>query len=158
MIWRLAAILICLAGLARAQNVYTVYVPHPGPVSKVEASSAGAGWDVTVSYDSERCAIACTYRRLRMARLLAPPAAVIRVYAGSARNPQIVIVDPEGLRLPHVAARQSTIREQPGLPSRTMLEIEAGMHGACVPVVVHNPSPVPAPIIPSVPAAAPLRI
>ena len=149
---------MCLAGAAQAQSVYRVYVSHPGPVSKLEASSVGAGWDVTVSYDSERCAIACTYRRLRMARLLAPPAAVIRVYTGSARNPHLVIVDPAGLRLPHVAARESTTREQPGLPSRTMLEIEAGIQGARVPAPVHNPSPVPARIFPSVPAAAPLRI
>ena len=158
MIWRLAAIVVCLAGASQAQSVYKVYVPHAGPVSKVETSSAGAGWDVTVSYDSQRCAIACTYRRLRMARLLAPPSAVIRVYTGSARNPHIVIVDPAGLGLPRAAARESTTREQPGLPSRAMLEIEDAMHGDRVPAAVHTPSPIHIRISPSVPAAVPLRI
>ena len=85
--WRFAALLVCLAAAAHAENgVYKFYVPAGSAVSKVEWSNAGLGWDVAVSFDSEHCQVTCAYRRARdrfspasLLRYLPLPATTIRI-------------------------------------------------------------------------------
>jgi hypothetical protein len=125
--WRLAALLVCLVGAAQAESkVYRYYVPHSGALSKVEWSSPGAGWDVSVGYDAVRCEVFCTYRRTRdsfgptaLSHFLLPPATTIRLYGDSGSNPETVIVDPAGLQFPHLNGREAMQFEWIGIPSRS---------------------------------------
>ncbi len=126
--WRWAALLVCLVGAAQAEsNVYRYYVPHSGAVSKVEWSSPGVGWDVSVGYDAVRCEVFCTYRRTRdsfgptaLSHFLLPPATTIRLYGDSGAKPETVIVDPAGLRFPHLNVREAVQFEWFGIPSRSV--------------------------------------
>jgi hypothetical protein len=155
---RLPALLFCLAGILQAQPVYKFYVPHAAPVSRIETASPGAGWEVTVSYDTERCVIACTYRRMRFARLLAPPVVALRIYADSASKPETVIVDPTNLRLPAALKDEPTTPDPLCLPARSLLAAAAPPIGPRTPIVQSDPSPSPARPTRTAPTHAPVRI
>jgi hypothetical protein len=129
--WRWAALLVCMVGAAQAEsNVYRYYVPHSGALSKVEWSGPGAGWDVSVGYDAVRCEVFCAYRRTRdsfgptaLSHFLLPPATTIRLYGDSGAKPETVIVDPAGLRFPHLHGREAVRFEWLGIPSRSAAAI-----------------------------------
>jgi hypothetical protein len=163
--WRLAALLICLAGVTQAQNVYKVYIPHSGPISKVEWSSPGAGWTVTVGFDRERCELYCAYRRVRddfgstaLIHFLLPPASVIRVYGDPGTEPDTVIIDPAGLRFPRAGGRESAGGETPGIPTRGLFAGMPERESGRDPAVPKNELSTSNRIVPALPAAAPLRI
>ncbi|HEV2447858.1 MAG TPA: hypothetical protein VGS58_18140 [Candidatus Sulfopaludibacter sp.] len=164
--WRMAAVLVCLAGAAQAQSpVYRYYVPRAGAVSKVEWSSPGAGWDVSVRFDRERCEILCAYRRLRdpfgalsPAHNLLPPATVIRIYRGGGSAPETVIVDPAGARYPRAGRPVRQSAETMFVAGRSMAA-EAGPgrgRGACLPAP-EAPTP-PAGTARTSPLLVPLRV
>lgn len=164
--WRWAALLVCLVGAAQAEsNVYRYYVPHSGALSKVEWSSPGAGWDVSVGYDAVRCEVFCAYRRTRdsfgptaLTHFLLPPATTIRLYRDSGSKPETVIVDPAGLRFPHLDGREGIQFEWVGIPSRSAAAIPAPADSDCE---LSRPTSdcVLLPMAPrTVAAAAPLRI
>lgn len=154
-----------MAGAAQAQSgVYRFYVPHAASVSKVEWRSLGAGWDVTVEFDSARCEIACSYRRVRdgfgptsLAHYLLPPMTTIRLYREPGSIPETLLVDPAGLHYPRAGTRTRTLPDQPFVPSRGILAAadpvaEAGEQAH--PQTVSPPAGSPR----TVPTPAPLRI
>lgn len=164
--WRLAALLLFVAGAAQAEaDVYRYYIHHSGPASKIEWSNPGAGWDVTVGFDSEHCAIYCAYRRIRdgfgpvaLTHFLLPPPTVIRVYRDPSSAPETLTVDPAGLRHPRLDCCDGACPSQSGIPGR-------GFASWIQPVdsqfALARPNPVrlTAQATPrALPAAAPLRI
>jgi hypothetical protein len=155
-----------MVGAAQAEsNVYRYYVPHSGALSKVEWSSPGIGWDVSVGYDAVRCEVFCTYRRTRdsfgpttLLHFLLPPTTTIRLYGDSGSKPETVIVDPAGLRFPHLNGCEAMQFEWFGIPGRSV---------AAIPAAVDSDRAAPRPtsdsvLLPMAPrtlaAAAPLRI
>jgi hypothetical protein len=163
--WRLAALLIGLAGVTQAQNVYKIYVPHAGPISKVEWSSPGAGWTVTVGFDRERCELYCAYRRVRddfgplaLTHFLPPPATVIRVYGDPGSEPDAVTVDPAGVRFPRARGRESAGGETLGIPTRGLFAGMPERESGHAPAVPRNELSNSGRIVRALPAAAPLRI
>ena len=163
--WRLAALLIFLAGVTQAQNVYKVYIPHSGPISRVEWSSPGAGWTVTVGFDRERCELYCAYRRVRddfgptaLTHFLLPPATRIRLYGDSGSKPDMVTVDPAGLCFPRATGHATVGAERLGIPARGLIAgIPERRDGFDPDLPRYQPS-ISTQANRAVPAAAPLRI
>ncbi len=163
--WRLAALLIGLACVTQAQNVYKVYIPHSGPISKVEWSSPGAGWTVTVGFDHERCELYCAYRRvqdafgpLALIHFLLPPATVIRVYGDPGSKPDAITVDPAGLHFPRATGRATVGAEQLGIPARGLIAGIPEWWDGHDPAIPQYQPPISSQANRAVPAAAPLRI
>jgi hypothetical protein len=96
-----ACLLLSLPAAADpATHVYSTRAPG---ASRVEArvSSVAADWDVSVSFDPATCEIVCEYRRkARGLHLFLPPVTELRVYRAGVANPEVLFVDPAGLRNP----------------------------------------------------------
>jgi hypothetical protein len=97
-----AGMLLCLpAAAAPATRVYSIHAPG---ASRVEARvSSAADWDVSVSFDPATCEVVCEYRRKeRGVHLFLPPVTELRVYRDGPTTPEVMFVDPAGLRNPIV--------------------------------------------------------
>lgn len=164
--WRLAALLLCVAGAAQAtSDVYRYYVPHSGAVTKVAWSSPGAGWDVTVGFDSERCEIYCAYRRVHdafgptaLAHFLLPPMTVLRLYRDAGSKPETVVVDPAGLRFPRATVRDPMRLERTGIPGRGLAAVAGPVNSGPAPAVPPGTSSIVNQTPPASLVTAPLRV
>jgi hypothetical protein len=118
-----------MAGAAQAQSdVYRFYVPRASSVARVEWSSPGAGWEVSVAFDSGRCEIACSYRRIRdrfsdtsLVHYLLRPPTTVRLYRDRQSEPETVIIDPAHVRHPKACAPASVEPDRPYAPPRNLV-------------------------------------
>jgi hypothetical protein len=153
----MAALLLCVLGAARAESdVYKFYLPHSNPPVRIEWSNPGVGWTVTVEFDSKRCEIFCTYRRV--AHYLPPPPTVITIYRDFGSAPETRIVDPAGLRFPKAVGRPRLDADPAGLPERGLAALGALAQPAHHASSPRNESPILIPLPGPPLAAAPLRI
>jgi hypothetical protein len=84
-------------------------------------STSGAGWQVTIAFDAERCAVYCAYRPLR--NLLAPPVVTIGVLAGLGSAPRTFSIDPISRSLPRAGGKPAASYQQFGAPSRRLANV-----------------------------------
>lgn len=102
---------------------------HVPAVSRIEARiSHTADWDVSVSFDSETCEVFCEYRRKEGGlHLFLAPVTEVLVYTDGPASPQLVIVDPAGMRQPAASSRAGltvdlSCTEGKGLPIGVLSE------------------------------------
>jgi len=106
----------CAAAAATTEFAYTIPAP-PGSRVEAPALTTQGDWEVSLSFDRERCEIACVYRlRSGRAPLFLPPLVSVRIYSGM--NVSTVTFDPAHTREHSCGGVERLSLPEDALPAR----------------------------------------